>query len=348
MFKFYRCFQLWPASWIGRREWVGAQDMRVVHAIRFGQPDALVASQVPDLVAGPAEVVVKVVVAPLLFLDTQVRSGQAEWFSATPPYVPGVGVAGYVSSVGTGVSPAWIGRRVVADTAQGGGYAEQALALVRGLVTVPEGLSLPEAAALLHDGRTALRLADVAKIHAGEWVLVTAAAGGLGSLLVQLAHAAGASVVAAARGKRKLDLARGLGADVSIDYSEPSWPQRVRDATDGHGVDVVFDGAGGHIGQAAFGVTADHARFFAYGAPGGGFAELDRHEADRRDVTVLGIEQVQFEAAEAKQLTERALAEAIVGRMKPVIGQTFPLDRATDAHAAIEARTVLGKTLLVI
>jgi threonine dehydrogenase-like Zn-dependent dehydrogenase len=87
-----------------------------------------------------------------------------------------------------------------------------------------------------------------AEIKPGEWVLVTAAAGGMGVLIVQLAHAAGARVAAAARGERKLDLARELGAEIAVDYAEPGWADRVRDATGGAGPDVVFDGAGGEIG----------------------------------------------------------------------------------------------------
>src|SRR6266545_4681327 len=109
----------------------------------------------------------------------------------------------------------------------------------------------------------------------------------------------------AARGKRKLDLILELGADAAVDYSQPDWTERVREATGGAGPDVVFDGAGGQIGLAAFEATA-------------------------------------------RGRLERALAEAAAGRIRPVIGQTFPLERAADAHAAIESRDVLGKTLLVI
>lgn len=323
--------------------------MRVVQATRFGGPEVLVTSEVPDPVAGPGQVVVGVSVAPVLFLETQLRRGWGgEHFTVRPPYVPGVGVAGEVISIGEGVDPGWVGRRVVTDTGEGGGYAEQAVAPAEGLIAVPDGLGLPEAAALLHDGRTALRLAEVARIRPGEWVLVVAAGGGLGILLVQLAHAAGARVIGAARGQRKLDLVQALGADAVVDYSELGWPERVREATGGTGPDVVFDGVGGQIGRAAFEVTARGGRFSAHGAPSGGFAEIDPREAERRGVTVSGIEQVQLAPADAKRLAERALSEAVAGRIRPVIGQTFPLERAADAHAAIEARGVIGKTLLLI
>jgi NADPH:quinone reductase len=111
---------------------------------------------------------------------------------------------------------------------------------------------------------------------------------------------------------------------------------------------VVFDGVGGEIGQRAFEVTARGGRFSAHGAPSGGFAVIDRQEAERRTVTVRGIAEVQFAPADATRLTERALLEAAAGRIRPIIGQRFPLARAADAHRAIEARVVIGKTLLEV
>lgn len=325
--------------------------MRVVRATKFGGAEVLVPSEVAEPVAGPGQVVVDVLFAPVLFLDTQIRSGRArDWFPAvTPPYVPGAGVAGEVSAVGEGVDPDWVGRRVVADTAgSGGGYLERAVAAVTGLIEVPEGLGMADAAALLHDGRTALGLIEQAGIRAEEWVLVLGAGGGLGSLLVQLAHGTGARVIGAARGKQKLDLAQELGAVAMVDYSQSGWPERVLAATGGAGPDMVFDGVGGKIGQAAFEVTARGGQFSAHGTPGGGFASIDRQEAERRQISVRGIEQVQFAPTDARRLAGRAMSEAAAGRIRPIIGQTFPLERAADAHRAIEARDVIGKTLLKI
>ncbi len=323
--------------------------MRVVQATRFGSPEVLVMSEAPDPVAGPGQVVVAVGVAHVLFVETQIRRGWGgEYFTVQPPYVPGDGVAGQVRAVGEGVDPGWVGRRVVTRTGERGGYATQAVALVEGLIPVPEGLGLREAAALLHDGPTALGLAEGARMRPEEWVLVVGAGGGLGLLLVQLAHAADARVIGAAHGQRKLDLAREVGADAVIDYAETGWAEQVRVATGGAGPDVVFDGVGGEVGRAAFEITARGGRFSAHGAPSGAFTTIDPHEAERRGVTVRGIEQVQFAPAEAQRLTERALAEAASGRLRPVIGQTFPLERAAAAHAAMEARGVIGTTLLLI
>jgi NADPH2:quinone reductase len=309
-----------------------------------------VPTEAADPVAAPGQVVVDVSAADVLFVETRIRrGGGGRYFDVTPPYVPGGGVAGRVRSVGEGVDPGWVGRPVVTSTAERGGYAEQVAVPSEGLIPVPDGVDLREAAALLHDGNTAFGLLEGTGIEAGEWVLVTAAGGGLGILLVQLARVAGARAIGAARGKRKLDLILELGADAAVDYSQPDWTERVREATGGAGPDVVFDGAGGQIGLAAFEATARGGRFSAHGAASGGFAAIDPQEAERRGVTVRGIEQVRGAAPEiARRRLERALAEAAAGRIRPVIGQTFPLERAADAHAAIESRDVLGKTLLVI
>jgi NADPH2:quinone reductase len=261
--------------------------------------------------------------------------------------VPGASVAGRVVSVGADVSPDWLGRAVITRTAGGsGGNAERAAAEVDALIPVPAGLDLADAAALLDDGATALALVEGAGTRAGDWVLVEAAAGGVGSLLVQLARAVGARVVGAARGGPKLDLVRSLGAEAVVDYSVPGWPRRVREATGGHGADVVFDGVGGQVGAAAFEAAAPGARFSVHGAASGSVTVIDPALARERGVTVIGLEQLQAFGTGGRAHVERMLAEAAAGTVRPVVGQTFPLERAADAHAAMEARGAIGKTLL--
>jgi NADPH2:quinone reductase len=213
-------------------------------------------------------------------------------------------------------------------------------------------VDLRVAAALLHDGATALGLLAGTPVRPGETVLVTGAAGGMALLLAQLARAAGARVIGAARlagaprRAEKLDAIRGAGAEVVVDYGSPDWTGRVVDAAGGTGPDVVFDGVGGPLGKAAFGIVADGGRFSAHGAPGGGFALVSAREAKERGVTLQGIEQVQYSPGRHEELIKDALAEAAGGRLRPVIGQVFPLDRAADAHAALAARSAIGKTLL--
>ena len=323
--------------------------MLVVQVSRFGGPEVLAPRQAPDPVAGPGQVVVRTSASDVLFVDTVIRAGRGvDFFPLRPPYVPGNGVAGRVIGLGGEVDPAWSGRAVVAHTGERGGsrgYAEQVAVAAADLIPVPDGLGLPEAAALLHDGSTALGLLDVAGVKPGEQVLVTAAAGGMGVLLIQLARAAGARVIGAARGRVKLDVVREAGADAAVDYGEPDWARRVRELTAGRGADVVFDGAGGQLGRAAFEVTAAGGRFSAHGISAGGFAGLDLAEARRRDITVHGIGD--YIPAVFRQRAAAALAEAAAGRIAPVIGQVFPLARAADAHAALQARTAVAKTLLL-
>nr|WP_221493740.1 zinc-binding dehydrogenase [Actinomadura coerulea] len=317
--------------------------------MRFGGPEALVLGETPDPVAGTGQVVVDVAVAGMTFVETQIRRGVDKWHARPSlPYVPGGLVAGRVSSVGARVESTWLGRRVIAGTGETGGFAERAVSKVEELFAVPDGLGLAEAIALHSDGSTAQGLVEKAGIGAGEWVLVEAAAGGVGSLLVQLARSAGARVVGAARGARKLDLVRELGAEAAVDYSEPTWTERVLEATDGAGPDVVFDGVGGQIGRAAFEVTARGGRFSVHGASSGEVTLIDSVEARSKGVELIGIEQLFGFGPNVTRWAEEMMSQAAAGLVRPVIGQTFPLERAADAHAAIEDRTAVGKTLLLI
>ncbi|MET8776309.1 zinc-binding dehydrogenase [Nocardia sp. NPDC004654] len=331
--------------------------MRVVQATEFGGPEVLAVREIPDPTPGPGQVVVQVAAADVMFLDTRLRGGWgSEYFQIETPYVPGGAVAGVVVEVGAEVDPSWIGKRVATSTAASGigggqpigGYAEKALAKVETLNEVPEGLSLEQAVALVHDGRTALAVFERAAIQAGEWVLVTAAGGGLGTLLIQLARSAGAHVVAAARGRDKLELAERLGAHAVIDYSEPDWSAKVRAATGGAGVNVVLDGAGGDLGAAATEAIADHGRFLGYGAAAGEFAEFDSDSLAVRGISALGLFDITGADTDWNALA-RGIQDAVVaGDIEVVIGQTFPLEHADRAHAAIELRKSLGRTLLTL
>jgi NADPH2:quinone reductase len=198
---------------------------------------------------------------------------------------------------------------------------------------------MPETLALLADGRTAVLLARSAAIQAGQTVLVEAAAGGVGSLLVQLALLAGARVVAAASGLRKLAVARELGADEVVDYSRTHWDDQIKD-----GVDVVFDGVGGQIGATAFSLVRPGGRFCAFGMASGAFADVDAAAAVARGIVL--VRGLRPTAEELRTALSEALDLAASGRLRPVIGQVFLLADAAGAHRAIERRETIGKTLL--
>ena len=313
--------------------------MRAVVMREFGPPEVLEPAEVDEVRAGPDEVVIDVELANVTFVETQVRAGKPPHPSMLPalPAILGNGVGGTVAGVEAG-------RRVVASLNGTGGYAERVAVPTARLIEIPDGMPLRDAVALLADGRTALALAGRAGLRAGDTVLVEAAAGGVGTLLVQLARNAGARVVALAGQSRKLAIARDLGADLAVDYSRDGWDTRVRDAVGE--VDVVFDGVGGEIGLAAFGLLATGGRFCPFGMASGRFARVTPELAQARQVTIRAGAAASPE--ELAALVRTALAEAAAGRLRPVIGQEFELAAAADAHAAIEARTTVGKTLLTV
>lgn len=314
--------------------------MRAVWLGKFGGPEVLVAGDAPDPVPGEGRALVEVEFANITFVETQMRSGTGpspvRW---EPPVIPGNGVGGVVAAVGDGVDGALVGRRVVSGTGGTGGYAEKAAVDAKGLFEVPDGLALDDAVALLADGRTATMMTRAARIHEGERVLVEAAAGGVGTLLVQLAKARGAAVVAAARGARKTELAVRLGADEAVDYGEPGWAEKAGQ------VDVVFDGVGGDVAREAFGLLRKGGRMVSFGLASGEWASISEEDAKERGVALV---RPAATPEELREFTEHALREAAAGRLKPVVGQRFPLDRAADAHAAIESRGTVGKTLLEV
>src|SRR5262249_53913188 len=168
--------------------------MRAVVMRRFGAPQVLQLAEVPGLTAGPGEVAIDVEFANVTFVETQIRAGTPPNPAMLPalPAVLGNGVGGTVTAAGRGAGPAPVGRRVVASLTGTGGYAEQAAAAAQRLIEVPGQMDLRDAVALLADGRTAVALAGLARIRSGDTVLIEAAAGGVGTLLVQLARNAGA------------------------------------------------------------------------------------------------------------------------------------------------------------
>ncbi|MGC3858718.1 zinc-binding dehydrogenase [Micromonospora chersina] len=315
--------------------------MRAVWLREFGGPKVLVPGPAPDPAPGPGQVLIEVAHANITFVETMFRATGFGPFAATLPVIPGNGVGGTITEVGPGVDPALVGRRVVSATGGSGGYAERVVVDQGTPIPVPDGLPLDSAVALLADGRTALMLARAAALRPGERVLVEAAAGGVGGLLTQIATTAGARVVAAAGGPRKVALLRGRGLDPVVDYREPDWTDRVRAAVGG--LDVVFDGVGGPLARAAFDLLDRGGRMLSFGLASGAWADLPEEEAAARGVNLV---RAGGTPDELRALTEQALAEGAAGRLRPLIGQRFPLDRAADAHAAIESRDTVGKTLL--
>jgi NADPH2:quinone reductase len=291
--------------------------MRAVVIREFGPPEVL---RLEDAAELEGDAIVEVAFSSITFVETQIRAGRPP-VPAMAPALPAV--------LGNGVGGLLDGVPVISTTGGSGGYAERAAAAEP--IEVPPGVSLADATALLADGRTAVGLIEGAGIRPGETVLVEAAAGGVGGLLVQLALLAGARVIGASSRPEAIRHAE------PVDYTRAGWSAGIE-------ADVVFDGVGGEIGRAAFATLRAGGRMCAYGAAGGTFTAIGPEEAAAREVTL-----VQGSRPTPEQMTARtreALALAAAGRLAPVVGQTFPLARAADAHAAIESRRTVGKTLL--
>ncbi|GAA1347671.1 zinc-binding dehydrogenase [Catellatospora bangladeshensis] len=332
--------------------------MRAVWLTGFGGPEVLVEGEAPDPEPGPGQALVEVAYANTTFVEAQYRRSGRGPFALRPPDIPGNGVGGVVTRVGPGADPDLVGRRVVAPTGGRGGYAERAAvgaagAVVvpdgvpldaavgaAGAVVVPDGVPLDAAVALLADGRTALLNLRAVGAAAGQRVLVLAAAGGVGTLQVQLAVAGGAVVVGAAGGPAKGEVVHGLGADEVVDYRSAGWASRVAP------VDVVLDGVGGDLARTAFDLIAPGGRMLSYGLAAGEWADVDPARAAERGVTLVAG--TRPTPGELRDLVATALRLAAEGALRPVVGQRFPLARAADAHAAVESRATVGKTLLEV
>lgn len=325
-----------------------------MHAIRlhaFGPPENLHYVQVPGLSPGDGQVRIAVEASGVHLLDTMLRRGVVQGPLPLPelPMTPGREVAGVVDACGPG-GEYWLGRRVVAHLGQvSGGYAEYALAPLDALFEVPPGgMSAEVAVAMIGTGRTAVGILELANLNVADVVLVTAAAGGLGTLFVQAIARMGATSVALAGGEAKIARARELGATVAVDYRAPDWPARVRDELGGRLPSVLLDGVGGDIAHAAIGLLADDARVVEFGwSSGVPVTPSAEQVAARRLDVVDGIGQrIMQRPGGLRALVQQALAYAASGYWMPLLTR-FPLRDAAGAHAAIEARATVGKTLLL-
>jgi NADPH2:quinone reductase len=266
------------------------------------------------------------------------------------PAIPGREVAGTVEALGGDVDPSWLGRRVVAHLgAAGGGYAERALAPVAALHALAAHVPADVAVAAIGTGRTAMGILEIAKIADHDTVLIPAAAGGLGSVLVQAALRAGADVVGLAGGPDKVARARALGATHAFDYNKPTWPADVRDALDGNDVSVVLDGVGGATGRQALELLGAGGRMVVFGWSSGEPTTLTTVDVAGRGVTIDGAlgPRIMSRPGGLRPLETAALDAVTDGELAPLVNPPFALADAAAAHAALERRGTVGKVVLV-
>lgn len=324
--------------------------MRAIRLHAFGPAENLVCEDVPDLVPAEGQVRIDVQASGVHLIETRLRRGVGVG-PHLPPELPttlGGEVAGVVGAVGSGVGTGWLGRRVVAQLGAGGGYAEQAVASADSVHVLPEHLDAETAVAVVTNGATAQGVLGVANLTTDDVVLVMSAAGGLGSLFVQAAHHAGVTVVGVAGGDARAARARELGADVAVDYQDANWPALVREALDGRAVSVVLDGVGGVLGRQALELLGPGGRFLMYGWAAGEPTAITTRDLVERELTATwAIGPNATPSGGWRELAARALEEAAAGRLVPLMTR-FLLERAADAHSALEAREAEGKVVLTI
>lgn len=331
--------------------------MRAIRLHAFGPAENLVYEEADDPVPGPGQVRVAVTAAGVHLLDTVLREGEPGPFPAPPelPTVPGREVAGTVDRLGAGTDPSWLGKRVVAHLGMApGGYAELAVTDAARLHELPDGLGEAEAVAMIGTGRTALGILQFAEPDPDTVALVPAAAGGIGTLLVQYARNAGATVVGLAGGPEKTALVAANGADLAVDYLRADWPERVRAFLGERRATVVFDSVGGETGRTLVGLLGKGGSHLVFGWSSQGlrggspltFTDAELAERGITSRSVLGPAMVRRAGGDIRNLELRALAEAAAGRLRPAVLR-FPLPRAAAAHRALETRATTGKVVLV-
>ncbi|WP_217145742.1 zinc-binding dehydrogenase [Streptomyces sp. AC627_RSS907] len=326
-----------------------------MYAVRqhvFGSPETLVYQEVGTPSPGPGEVRLAVTAAGVHLMDTVLRAGR-EMGMALPrlPMTPGREAAGIVDAVGAGVDAGWLGARVVAYLGheRNGGYATHAVASADTLHRVPDGVDDATAVAMIGTGRTAVGVLEQAALSAGDVVVVTAAAGGMGTLLVQAARQAGAKVVGLAGGRHKTEAVLEQGADGAVDYTRADWERRLGEALLGGPSTVVLDGVGGRLGRGAAESLGPGGRHLYYGwaSDEGHFTTFTEAELEKYGITsqlVVGPSLFALPGG-IRRLEETALDWAARSRFRPVV-QSFPLSRAAEAHLALETRATMGKVVL--
>ncbi|WP_027482017.1 NADPH:quinone oxidoreductase family protein [Deinococcus pimensis] len=321
--------------------------MRALVVERLGGPEVLEPRDLPVPEPRAGEVRLRVEAVGLNFAD--ILTVRGEYLTRTRlPLVPGMEFAGVVDALGEGVTHLRTGQRVAA-LAGHGGLAEYAVVPATAVLPVPETLNAAEAAAFPVSFYTAFfSLRTLGGAREGEWVLVQAAAGALGTASIQLAKAMGLRVIATASSEEKLDVARALGADVALLSSREDLVAVVKETTGGRGVDVVLEVVGGRGFQDSLAMTAFRGRVLVIGAASREPSSLRPVELMKKNVSVTGVWLTSMMGDAAAMAEAHAfLGEVLAGgTVKPVVGRRFPLDRTGEAFDFIMSRASTGKVVV--
>ncbi len=295
------------------------------------------------------EVLIKIAAVGVNYADLAQRRGAYLTHTRTPMTL-GFEVAGTIAALGPGTSAPPVGTRVIAFVV--GGYAEYAVASASNIIPIPDNLDFAHAAAFAVQGLTAYQtLRESGRLQPGESVLVQAAAGGVGTLAVQLARLMGAGkVIGTASNEQKLDLVRRLGADAAINYTQDDWVEQVKKATGGRGVDIVLEVVGGAVTDQCLQTLAPFGRLVVIGSASGERAQFSAIQLMYKNLSVVGYWLTAWLSRSDR------IAAAILdlmqylatGNLQIIVGQTYPLADAAEAHRAIAERRTTGKVVLLV
>ncbi|WP_277453306.1 NAD(P)H-quinone oxidoreductase [Janibacter sp. DB-40] len=323
--------------------------MRGISITEPGDADVLQATDVDDPRPQSGQVVVDTVAVGVNRADVMQRKGLYPPPKGASP-LPGLEVSGTIREVGPDVDGWSVGEEVCA-LVDGGGYAEQVLVPAAQLLPVPQGVSVRDAAGLPEVACTVWsNVFMTANLQPGEVFLVHGGSSGIGTMAIQLAKAAGATVAVTAGTEEKLAFCRELGADIAVNYREQDFVEEVRSATDGHGADVILDVMGAKYLPRNVDLLATNGRLVVIGLMGGRTGELDLGKMLSKRAAVIATS-LRARPPEEKATIVAAVREHVWpliddGAVCPIIQGTHPLDRAADAHRELEASGHIGKILL--
>lgn len=314
----------------------------------FGPPSSLVIEDLPDPVAGPGEVIVRVEACALNFFDTLIIQGRYQ-YKPDMPFSPSAEFAGIVENVGEGVESFATGDRVMGYM-RWGAAREKVKVLETELVHLPYEVSSEIAAGLaVTYGTTLHAFRDRADLRPGETVAVLGASGGVGQAAVEIATVMGAKVIAGASSQEKLAFARSLGAQQTVDYSTQPLKETLKELTGGMGVDVVYDPVGGDLSEQALRATAWAGRFLVIGFAAGDIPKIPLNIIMLKGVDVQGVfwgASVERDPAGHRANMTQLLRWVQEGKLKPHIHAEYPLEETATALEEIAARRVRGKVIV--
>ena len=321
--------------------------MKAIQVQQVGGPDALQLVDIPVPEPKPNEALVKIAAAGVNFIDVYFREGR---YKAAIPFVPGQEAAGDVVSVGNAVTGLKPGDRVAYATMQGS-YAEYAAVLADRLVKIPEPVSYRQAAAAMLQGMTAHYLSySTYPLKKGETALFHAAAGGVGLLLVQMAHNLGVRVIGTVSTDEKAKLARQAGADEVILYTQIDFEAETKRLTAGRGVDVVYDSVGKTTFEKGLNVLRPRGYIVLFGGSSGAVPPFDLIQLSGKGslfVTRPTLGHYLLTREELEMRANAVLGMIVAGTLKLRIDYTYPLKDAAQAHRDLEGRKTTGKLLLL-